>query len=108
MLSFGDEEYRLDERAETLPAPTPLENINRWLSLNGGQLTDLTVASGGVGMSANLFGGGFTDLDVDTFIRVVATQPWREKGGVQLFIKSERDRRWICADLSCDFQPADE
>ena len=108
MLSCSDEEYWVQGQEEVLEVPPALKSINDWLELNGGQLTDLTLESGGSGMNANLFGGGFKHLDVDTFIRVVATQEWRDKNNVQLFLKSEDAGQWTLADLSWNFNLPDE
>ena len=99
MLSFSDEEYWLEGREDAVEVPPALAEINRWLQLNGGGLTDLTVDSGGVGINANLFGGGFKNLDIQMLIRAVAEQEWRDRESVQLFIKDEDQSKWTIVDL---------
>ncbi len=99
MLSFSDEEYWPEEQEDAVEVPPALEKINEWLQLNGGQLTDLTLGSGGAGMNANIFGGGFKHLDIQMFIGVVQMQEWRDRSSVQLFIKDEEQGRWTLIEV---------
>ena len=108
MLSFSDDEYWLEGVEEVLEAAPPLENINQWLNLEGGALTDLTLGSGGAGLNANLFGGGFKHFDIESFIGIVASQEWQCRDDVQLFIKDEEAQTWTLVNLSQTLKLFDE
>lgn len=41
----------------------------------------------GIGMDANLYGGGFKHFDIDGFRAVVKRQNWKDRAKVQLWIK---------------------
>jgi hypothetical protein len=104
MLSFSNEEHWADGEKEAAEVPAPIENINKWLEAdkarNYGALADLTLASGGAGMEANVYGGGFKHCDIEAFVDVVASQDWQDRDSVQLFIQGEEADKWTIIDLT--------
>jgi hypothetical protein len=105
MLSFGNEEYWVDGEDEPREDCQALENINVWLKADDvrqyGPLMDLTAGATGneVGMSANLYGGGFNHLDIEKFAAVIKDQEWHDPANVQLFIKGEEDEKFTLLPL---------
>ena len=63
MLSFGDDEYWEDGEDEALEVPHALQQINQWLESDKvheyGPLTNLTIGSGGAGMTASVSDDSF-------------------------------------------------
>jgi len=100
MLSFGSEEYWTEGEDEPQENCQALDNINAWLIADEvkqyGLLTDLTACAtgNGVGMRANLYGGGFKRFDIEQFVGVIKKQEWHDPSNVQLFIKSEEDEKF--------------
>lgn len=90
VLSFSDDEL-WDDEGEALDKCSALDAINAWIP--DGKLVDLTKptfkAGAGNGMEAQLFGGGFQNFDIEGFIAVVEAQDWKNRAGVQLWIKGE-------------------
>jgi hypothetical protein len=100
MLSFGSEEYWTEGEDEPQGNCQALDNINAWLIADEvkqyGLLTDLTACATGndVGMSANLYGGGFKRFDIEQFVEVIKKQEWHDPSNVQLLIKGEEDEKF--------------
>ena len=100
MVSFGSEEYWTEGEDEPLESCQALDNINVWLTADEvksyGPLTSLTACATGnkVGMSANLYGGGFNHMDIEEFGEIVKKQEWHDPASVQLFIKGEEDEKF--------------
>lgn len=93
MLSFDNEELWEDGEDEARETCEPLDRINSWLehgqlvSLNGPTYDD----DAGYGMDANLYGGGFKNLDIDAFIAIVQAQSWKKRSKVQLWVKGAEE-----------------
>ena len=106
ILSFSDEEYWVEDEEEVLQSCAAIDSINIWLQAdevrNYGPLNDLTacVTGNGVGMNANVWGGGFKHFDIDEFIAVVDRQPWHDRDSVQLFIQGEEDRKFTLIEFT--------
>lgn len=98
MLSFSSEEYWIEGEEEALESAPALDKINEWLKADKlrkfGPLKDLGKCSGGAGMNANIFGGGFKHLDIDAFIDVVAKQEWQDRDNVQLFLQGDDEGKF--------------
>jgi hypothetical protein len=88
MLSFSNEELWEDDEDQPRETCEPLERINEWIAT--GKLVDLVgptyARDASSGLDANLYGGGFKHLDINAFIKVVETQPWKEPRKVQLWV----------------------
>jgi hypothetical protein len=100
MLSFSDDELWDDEGEELDKCPA-LEAINAWIP--DGKLVDLTKPTfktgAGNGMEAQLFGGGFKHFEIEKFISVVEAQEWKNRAGVQLWVKGEEDGTFTLVKL---------
>lgn len=98
MVSFSDEELWEDEETYRDNCPS-LDNINAWLQSSKdeyGPLTDLVPCAKGnaVGMSANLYGGGFKHFDDEGFFEIVKSQDWNDPDNLQVFLKDEEDQKF--------------
>jgi hypothetical protein len=93
VLSFSNEEFWEDGEDEPRATCEPLQRINEWIS--DGRLVDLTkptyAKGAGSGLDANLYGGGFKHFDIEAFIQVVASQDWKDRAAVQLFVKGAEE-----------------
>lgn len=93
MLSFDNEELWMEGEDEPRETCEPLERINAWLP--HGRLVSLVGPTYeddvGHGMDANLYGGGFKNLDIDAFIEVVRAQDWKARAKVQLWVKGAEE-----------------
>jgi len=102
MLSFSDEERCGDSDDEPTDSCEPLDRINSWIE--DGKLVDLTkptyAKNAGYGLDANLYGGGFNHFDIEDFINVVESQPWKERQHLQLWIKGEEPESFTLVKLS--------
>lgn len=89
LLSFSNEEWWTGGEDQPRDTCEPLRQINAWIP--AGKLVNLvppTYRKGaGNGMDANLFGGGFKRFDIEAFVDVVASQPWKDRPRVQLWVK---------------------
>lgn len=98
ILSFGDEEYWTDDAEGAVEVPPPLIKINKWLEANEkrgyGPLKDLSLCSGGVGITANVYGAGFKHFDIFVFCELIEKQDWQGRSNVQLFVKGEGESRF--------------
>jgi len=105
MLSFGNEEYWTEGEEEPQEQCQALENINAWLTADEarkyGPLIDLTTCATGnnVGMSANLYGGGFKRMNIEKLVEVIKNQKWHDPASVQLFIKGEEEEKFTLLTL---------
>ncbi len=105
MLSFGNEEYWTEGEEEPQEQCQALENINAWLKADEvrkyGPLADLTIHATGndVGMSANLYGGGFKRMNIEKLVEVIKNQEWLDPASVQLFIKGEEEEKFTLLTL---------
>jgi hypothetical protein len=100
MVSFSNEELWEEGEGEAKDNCEALDNINVWLAADEvrkyGPLTELTACANGneVGMSANLYGGGFKHFDIEGFLKNVKNQNWHDPGNLQVFIKGEEDEKF--------------
>lgn len=93
MLSFDNEELweeGADEAGETCE---PLDQINGWLE--HGRLVSLIGPTydddAGNGLDANLYGGGFKNFDIESFVQLVQAQNWKVRSKVQLWVKGAEE-----------------
>jgi len=89
---WGDDEHR-DESAA-------LDSVNAWFKEDG--LVDLAAAFANeahYGIHAYLYGGGFNHLDIEGFIKVVASQEWLDPDNLQLFLRGEQEDRFELVQL---------
>ena len=93
LLSFSNEEFWEDGEDEARDTCEPLERINQWIP--SGKLVSLigpTYVKGvGIGLDANLFGGGYKHFDIEGFIEVVEAQGWKDRANVQLWVKGAEE-----------------
>ena len=83
-----DDDFNLQDSCESL------DNINAWLKQNElGELDELSkhVSSGGKGMQCYVYGGAFNFMQVEEFIALVLSQPWKMPASVMLLTKDEEE-----------------
>jgi hypothetical protein len=104
LLNISPEEFWCEDTevsGELADSCEPLDNINHWIA--GGKLVDLTSATydqkASDGMHAWLYGGGFKQLDLDGFIKMVESQAWKAPEHVQLFVNCEGDNSFSIVEL---------
>lgn len=81
------------ESFEEIEKPEAIVGINRWLE--AGNWAPLVSVGDQLctekAFQACAYGGALNRLDVPGFLKAVAEQPWREKGGVMLLLKGEEE-----------------
>jgi hypothetical protein len=90
------------EDYQHLEVPAAITGINRWLER--GNWAPLVSVSDQLttekAFQACAYGGALNRLDIPGFLKVVAEQPWREKLGVLLLLKSEEETAFTPYRLS--------
>jgi hypothetical protein len=91
LLTFNLEEI-MDDDFNELESCEALDSINAWLEQREeGKMDELSthVKSGGKALQCHLYGGAFNFMEVDEFIRLVLSQPWKRPDSVMLLTKDE-------------------
>jgi hypothetical protein len=102
LLIFSLQEIFSEEELEEQDLPT-LQNINKWLQENNQTTLDnlaIHTINSAKSMQSCIYGGAFNYLKVDEFIKIVKSQEWLYRPGVQLLIKDEQDEAFTMYKLS--------
>src|SRR4051812_24923201 len=101
LLTFNLEE-RMDDDFNELESCQALDNINSWLDEHEqGKLDDLSthVGSGGKAMQCHVYGGAFNFMEIDEFIGLVLSQPWKRPESVTLLTKDEEQDAFVVHNI---------